>query len=340
MFLLVSLWLPFTTHASIFSYVSKAITNKLPEQNSVTASANSQTMTLLRAPINPAGNNGIGGPDITIVDDSALVAENGPAGTTADEDNEKLSDKISIYVTRKGDTIAAIAKMFNVSENTVIWSNDLKRGSALKEGQTLTILPVTGIRHSVTSGETLASIVKLHKGDLAEVMQYNDLDEKSKLAIGTIIIIPDGEATPPPTAAPKKKSVVAKIGQLVRNESAPTAGSGYFAKPVSGYTRTQGLHGPQHNGVDLASYYGAPIYAAASGEVIISKDSGWNGGYGEYIVVDHPNGTQTLYAHLSETSVAVGAHVEQGQVIGSMGSTGKSTGTHLHFEVRGSQNPF
>lgn len=110
-------------------------------------------------------------------------------------------------------------------------------------------------------------------------------------------------------------------------------------RPVSGGVRTQGIHG--YNGVDLASAYGAPIYAAAAGEVIIShSDGGWNGGYGNYVVIRHDNGTQSLYAHNSSNAVSVGETVTQGQVIGYMGATGKATGTHLHFEIRGATNPF
>jgi murein DD-endopeptidase MepM/ murein hydrolase activator NlpD len=102
--------------------------------------------------------------------------------------------------------------------------------------------------------------------------------------------------------------------------------------------RTQGIHG--YNAVDLAAAHASPVRAAAAGEVIVSKSSGWNGGYGNYIVVRHGNGTQTLYAHLSSNVVGVGAFVAAGERIGYMGSTGRSTGTHLHFEVRGATNPF
>ena len=109
-------------------------------------------------------------------------------------------------------------------------------------------------------------------------------------------------------------------------------------RPIIGGRRTQGLHG--YNGVDLGVSYGSPIYAAAPGTVIISRNGGWNGGYGKYIVVSHPNGTQTLYAHNSDNVVFAGANVIRGQVIGFVGSTGKSTGPHLHFEVRGARNPF
>ena len=108
-------------------------------------------------------------------------------------------------------------------------------------------------------------------------------------------------------------------------------------RPVDG-PRTQGLHG--YNGVDLASPSGTLIRAAASGDVIVSKSSGWNGGYGLYAVIRHNNGTQTLYAHNSLNLVTVGEHVVRGQIIGRVGSTGKSTGPHLHFEVRGARNPF
>ena len=102
--------------------------------------------------------------------------------------------------------------------------------------------------------------------------------------------------------------------------------------------KTQGLHG--YNGVDIGAPNGTPIIAAAGGSVVVSRNSGWNGGYGNYIVIKHENGTQTLYAHMSEIVVVSGQSIVQGQVVGSVGSTGKSTGSHLHFEVRGAKNPF
>ncbi|PIQ67135.1 MAG: hypothetical protein COV95_00370, partial [Candidatus Zambryskibacteria bacterium CG11_big_fil_rev_8_21_14_0_20_40_24] len=112
---------------------------------------------------------------------------------------------------------------------------------------------------------------------------------------------------------------------------------GYYIKPVNG-RRTQGIHG--YNAVDLGAPAGSPIFAAAPGVVIISRNSGWNGGYGRYIVIRHDNGTQTLYAHNSENIVYEGTSVVQGQVVGYVGSSGKSTGPHVHFEIRGAKNPF
>ncbi|MFA7310107.1 MAG: M23 family metallopeptidase, partial [Candidatus Paceibacterota bacterium] len=114
---------------------------------------------------------------------------------------------------------------------------------------------------------------------------------------------------------------------------------GYYMAPLSRYTETQGIHG--YNGVDLAAPVGTPIMASANGDVIIAKAGGYNGGYGSYVVISHGNGSQTLYAHMSKVSTYDGAHVVQGQVIGYVGSTGKSTGAHVHFEIRnGIRNPF
>jgi len=110
-------------------------------------------------------------------------------------------------------------------------------------------------------------------------------------------------------------------------------------RPLVGGVRTQGVHG--YNGVDLGAAEGTPFMASAPGEVIVARASGWNGGYGQYIVIRHDNGTQTLYAHASGIVVGIGQRVVQGQVIGYVGSTGRSTGPHLHFEIRGGpRNPF
>ncbi|MCK5059525.1 MAG: M23 family metallopeptidase, partial [Candidatus Pacebacteria bacterium] len=136
-----------------------------------------------------------------------------------------------------------------------------------------------------------------------------------------------GEIVIPPTSSGTS---------VVRSTSYPNY-DGYYIKPVNG-RKSQGLHG--YNAVDIAAPYGTPIVAAASGVVIISRATGWNGGYGGYVVISHNNGTQTLYAHMSSDIVSVGDVVQQGQVIGYVGSTGRSTGPHLHIEVRGARNPF
>lgn len=109
-------------------------------------------------------------------------------------------------------------------------------------------------------------------------------------------------------------------------------------RPLRGGVKSQGIHG--YNGIDIAAPVGTPILASADGAVILARTSGYNGGYGLYVVIKHNNGTQTLYAHMSRVNVSVGQTVTQGEVIGAVGNTGRSTGPHIHFEVRGARNPF
>lgn len=290
--------------------------------------ANSQNMALLQAVITPDPKAS------TTKDSTVIIASNSLAIETQVSPDSKIvdNDQISLYVVHQGDTLPAIAKMFGVSVNTIRWGNDIK-GNSVSVGQTLVIMPISGIQHTVKSGDTLQSIAKQHKGDIDEILQYNNLTKNSKIAIGDVIFVPDGEAVTTPSANNNPKSSKSTPSMPVYD--------GYYMRPIIGGIKTQGIHG--HNGVDLASSYGAKIYAAADGEVLISKSSGWNGGYGSYIVIKHGNGTQTLYGHLSGTAVSAGDIVEQGQVIGYMGNSGQvtgHTGIHLHFEIRGARNPF
>lgn len=291
---------------------------------------NSQTVGLSSATVSGRDSAFSGGGDITISGD-ALLPDSGVIGTSADVALLPESDQISIYVVRPGDSLSGIAKMFNVSVNTIVWANDLKRASAIQEGQTLIILPVTGLRHTVVKGETVGSIAKKYKGDVNEILQFNDLSSGATLLAGQVILIPSGEE-------PVSVSLPSRPGRTaVRGGSGPVY-DGYYLQPLVGGVKTQGLHG--YNGVDLASRSGNDILASAAGQVIISKNSGWNGGYGKYVVIRHDNKTQTLYSHLSEALASVGQEVAQGEVIGKLGSTGNSTGPHLHFEIRGAKNPF
>jgi len=240
---------------------------------------------------------------------------------------------------RQGDTLSQIAEMYDVSVNTIIWANDLTNGSALKKDQMLVILPITGISHTVKKGDTLKSIATKYKGDIDEIGVFNGISTDSALAVGDKIIIPEGELVSQQTKTPPKtgpKITRSKRGEKTWGTNAP-AQDGYYERPISGGRLSQGLHG--FNGADLAAPTGTPIRAAASGTVIVEKHGGWGGGYGNYIVIKHNNGTQTLYAHNSKNLVKVGQTVSQGQQIALLGSTGRSTGPHIHFEVRGAKNP-
>ncbi len=333
--LLVTLLFP--SQASAWNPFGLLGASKAQADVAVSNTQNSQNVSLLEATpiIDPTAKIAS---DIEIVDNSALVAESGPLGTAADVSiATPTSDTISLYVVHKGDTIAAVAKMFDVSPNTILWANNLTKNQAITEGQTLVILPVTGVQYVIKKGDTLASIAKKYNADVDEIGRFNGITESSVLAIGDEIIIPDGEI-----AAPAAKTTVKVSGKVIASKSGP-AFDGYFIKPAAGI-RTQGVHG--NNGIDIGAPVGTTVKAAAGGTVIIASGvGGYNGGYGNYIVISHPNGTQTLYAHLSKVSVSSGATVKQGQVIGATGGrpgsfgAGKSTGAHLHFEVRGGKNP-
>jgi len=294
-------------------------------------------MALLKPAMNLDPAPARGGGDITIVDNSALMPEEGPSGTIADIEKPKNAT-ISVYVVREGDSLSEIAKLFGVSANTILWANDLSRSSALRVGQTLTILPVTGVKYTVKKGDTLASIAKKYGGERVDILTFNGLED-SNLAVGTEIIIPDGEISAPASVKSSKRSVAINAPAHDVGPTGSAVQIGYYMAPLTRYIETQGIHG--YNGVDLAAPNGTPILASASGDVIIAKDGGYNGGYGSYVVISHANGAQTLYSHMSKVTTYDGAYVVQGQVIGYVGSTGKSTGAHVHFEIRnGIRNPF
>lgn len=297
---------------------------------------------LLRAATNTDPNPDKGLGDSIHTSDNAMLAYAGPSGTTADIESSTPPDRISVYVVRKGDTLSEIAAMFNVSVNTIIWANNLSGPGSAHAGDTLIILPISGVKRTVVKGDTLASIAKKYGADANEIAQFNGLDPQAPLSVGTTIIIPgadSGAVSTPVKVTPAKGRIGAgkKISEPYLGGSGSVQ-SGYYSNPVPGARITQTLHG--WNGIDFGASRGTPIHAAAGGTVIVARSGGWNGGYGNYVVITHSNGTQTLYSHMSSVSVSSGQSVVDSQVIGYVGSTGLSTGAHLHFEVRGAANPF
>lgn len=300
----------------------------LSSPTSVAQTSSSLDLPVLTAVHSANPTSGRGGSDIYIEDGMALVSS-GPVGDDIIETSKRAnSGEINVYVVRQGDSLSQIAEMFGVTTNTILWANDINNVSSIQPGNALVILPVAGVRHVVKAGDTLDSVVKKYDADRDEVIDYNRL-LGTELTVGETLIIPGGavEAVVSAPARPTSGGATA----------ASSAGS-TLIHPAPGTIKTQGIHG--YNAVDLAAAVGTPIRAAAAGEVVISRSSGWNGGYGNYIVIRHANGVQTLYAHMSRNDVGVGAYVSQGQSIGAVGNTGRSTGPHLHFEVRGGLNPF
>lgn len=281
----------------------------------------------LLSPVRNSDVGAVGGGDV-VTHEGALIS----TGPVAKEDiaaSRNKSGEISVYTVRPGDSLSQVAEMYDVTTNTIMWANNLSRSTEIQPGDVLVILPVAGVRHTVKKGDTYASIIDAYDADLDEVLEYNNLDESDTLPVGEELIIPGGAVTSVRTAATPVKT---------SGGTSASSGGSWLAHPAPGTVRTQGLHG--YNGIDFGGPTGTTVRAAAAGEVIVSRVGSWNGGYGNYVVIKHNNGAQTLYAHMSSVSVAAGEYVGQGATIGGIGNTGRSTGPHLHFEVRGGSNPF
>lgn len=328
-----------SVHARAFSYLSSKADNSVVL--SVRSEAqNSQTISFLESvtSIDP----GKGGGDI-IMDDKALSADVGPSGTIIDVESTNHQGKRSLlYAVHSGETVSQIAKMFDLSVDTILWANGLSRTATLREGQTLIILPVDGVQYLAQSGDTISKIANKYKVNITEILNFNDLENNHVLSIGEILIIPGA----------KQSSVgTQSVTSALRSSSKLPVYSGYYAHPVPGGRRSQDIHG--NNAVDYSAPIGTPVYAAAGGTVILSQyrdGNPWFGGYGNFVVIEHPNGTKTWYSHLSAVYTQAGVYVAQGQKIGEVGNTGRvipaptaknpSAGAHLHFEIRGAKNPF
>jgi LysM repeat protein len=231
------------------------------------------------------------------------------------------------YTVQSGDNVWSIATGFGLQPETVLWANPKVERSPdlLSVGQRLIIPPVDGIWYTVERGDTVEKLAKTYQTSVEKIVSFtaNDLEEPYNLVPGQQIMLPDG----------RKKVVVLTnrypmtfVGKAP--DGAPT-GSGRFAWPAQGYLSQKFWSG--HSGIDIASRTGTPIRAADDGYVRLAGRDTW--GYGIQILVDHGNGYLTRYAHLHTLKVKAGDFVKKGQVIGTMGSTGRSTGPHLHFEV-------
>lgn len=236
------------------------------------------------------------------------------------------SGAIVFYEVVEGDAVYTIAERFGLTPETVIWANDLTDVDLLKIGQKLTILPVNGVLHEVEEGDTVGSIAKRYNADPQAIVDYkaNGIKDPGQLKVGDKIIVPGGENPDRPQPLLSSRGGVRPLGQATGNFSWPTWGS--ITQYFSAY----------HAGIDIAAPMGTPVNAIDGGRVTAAERLSW--GWGWYIVVDHGNGYSSLYAHLSRFYVSVGERVGKGQPIGAVGVTGRTTGPHLHFEVRASGN--
>lgn len=241
--------------------------------------------------------------------------------------SQKSRDRVESYEVKPGDTLDSIAKLFDISVDTIKWANNLKN-DMIKPGQLLDIPPVTGVVHKVKSGDTVYSIAKKYKTGAQNIVNFpfNDFSDLETFGLtpGQLLYVPGG------VIEPEKPVFTRPSTPHVPQIAAGQQGSGSFLWPTSGGITQYPVW--YHMAVDIANPTAPPILAADSGTVIYSACLNW--GYGCHIIIDHGNGYQTLYGHLSYLGVSPGQNVSKGEIIGTMGSTGRSTGTHLHFEIR------
>ncbi len=236
--------------------------------------------------------------------------------------SDKPRDQVITYAVQKGDTLQKIADQFGISIDTIKWANNL-RGDALSINRELKIPPVTGIVYKVREGDTIYTIAKKYRTEAQKIVNFpfNDFSDPETFAlnIGQTLIVPDGVPPVVPVSPTYKFSPSIFAG-----------GTGQLAWPTSGaVTQYPSWY---HNALDIANPAEPGIGAADNGIVILAEYSKW--GYGDHVIVDHGGGISTLYGHMQAIYVKPGDKVAKGQIIGKMGSTGRSTGTHLHFEVR------
>lgn len=251
-------------------------------------------------------------------EDATFLPMNVPLqGSTAKE--------IITYSVQPGDTIASIASGFGLRQSTVLWANNLSATAVLRPNRELIILPQDGVLHHVKKDETVGRLSVLYEVYTEEIVEANGLSEDALILEGQKLIIPGGKPLP---VKPKPSLGGGRLGNF----------AGGFVNPAPGAHRSQSLH--YNNAADLANGCGSPVVAVAPGVVIRAKASGWNGGFGNYVMLQHQGGIVTVYGHMQQVSVDVGEHIGQGSSIGKLGATGRATGCHVHFEVRGARNPF
>ncbi len=268
--------------------------------------------------------------------DSSFTAIGGDSNPGTDNIGAANRQETIAYIVQAGDTLSTIAHSYQLTSKTLIWANGMSDGDFIKPGQSLKIPPVEGYLYTVKKGDTLAAIIKKYGGEQNATLDANHLATAEAIQPGEEIIIPDGEppAPPAPTPAQRRQSFSQVFGGKNSGNAPPSAPSSRsrFIWPTSNHKLNQYFRGRYHTGIDVEGTYSSPIYAAAAGRVVYAAFD--RSGYGLHVVIDHGNGYETLYGHASKIFVGRGDSVRQGQTIAMVGSTGRSTGTHLHYEIR------
>lgn len=270
--------------------------------------------------------------------DSDFYPEQNGAATTPVSPVAPTRDRVETYTVTDGDTLGRIAVKFNLSISTILSANDLTLRSTLRLGQTLKILPEDGVLYSVVRGDTLSKIAGKYSIDATEIARANNMNNGQSLQVGTEILLPGASAISAPQAIARRPVSVKDIfvpSQQPNQKPSPTnvqpvssTASGW-SWPTNWHIITQ-YFSWKHTGIDIDGDYTTFSLAAHDGVV---SYTGWRNGYGLTVEIDHGNGLKTRYAHNSKIFVNIGDVVSAGEKLAQTGTTGHSTGTHLHFEV-------
>ncbi len=298
--------------------------------------ANSQTITLLRPYFSTNIPQSIGGPDTIVSSEYALKSvQNWQEHEDINKKGLQNKDGLRTYVVQEGDNLSKIADSYNISVDTIKWENNLSKNT-IRIGQELRILPETGVRHTIIKGDTLAKLANTYEVEVSDIKD----NTPQNLKVGEKVFIKGGKKK---RNYEYKKSVKKSSASKKRGyTSSKKIAHGEYLFPVRGGHITSGWGrrwGGFHYGVDIGAPVGTSIVAAKSG-VVIKTVTGCRvgarscgGGYGNYVVIKHSNGTKTLYGHMSTINVSHGSKVKAGERIGGIGNTGRSTGPHTHFEI-------
>ncbi|MDQ7815359.1 MAG: peptidoglycan DD-metalloendopeptidase family protein [Patescibacteria group bacterium] len=260
--------------------------------------------------------------------------------TAEDEESTAPRTKTEYYTVRENDTISTIANRFGVNVGTILWNNNLQEKQYIRPGDVLKIPPVSGMLATIKKGDTVGKLAKYYTATADEIYTFNNLSPDDTLALGTEIIIPNGKPpkivqTTTQIASRARSGETAAVVSSSNTKRPPDADTKSATKtkllwPTPGRVITQ-YFGWKHIGLDIDGDFTSPLYASEDGVI---ETSGWsNAGYGLMVLINHGGGTKTRYAHASKLFVKAGDTVKRGQVIAMMGTTGRSTGTHIHYEV-------
>ncbi|MCX6811743.1 MAG: M23 family metallopeptidase [Candidatus Berkelbacteria bacterium] len=267
-------------------------------------------------------------------DESYILAPSGLATEKSPEQSITPSIRTAYlaYQVMGGETLSHIGAKFDVSSLSVLWANpDIKNPNLLQPGATILIPPRDGMTVVIEKGQSLDGLVKKYSGNFDETLAANAISDPSTVFAGQKILIAAGKPAKTPSPTPKVATTKGKVKGAISSATGPTVPSGTFIWPTSGNVCGGMRRG--HPAIDICAGGASPPIVASDGGVVVQAAYGWNYGYGNTVLIDHGNGFQTRYGHMRVLNVSQGQRVSQGQQVGIMGTTGNSTGVHLHFEI-------